>query len=324
MDYVRYPEGYKPVLEGDYQGQHISEFGAKETRVTNDEWYQVVSKLGADRYILLKIDKNTHVVSIVRKGKTAKMAAGDDVSLSNQAVPVLNDNTNYDIGEVMRQGVFVLLKMADNPSVQYDRTARYDSPKRKFSGENQPAVGMSWYAAWAWCLLKTEQDGEGKFAYKLFTDLQYEWMVSDGGKRDLEKTYPTPNRKLYAHSFPWDWGKQCAVGLLHGGESATVDAKDPRNFARLVKEVADRESATVDVKDPRNAAGPFGVRTCGDAHTWTDYNPKEKNENYGLRGGAWSSVEEDGRAAFRHFAGPHCRGSEIGFSPVVVRYKEIK
>lgn len=62
---LQYPAGYNPVPAGDYKNQHIDEFGAKKTRVTNKEWGEVVSKLGSDRFILLKQDEGTGDVTIV-------------------------------------------------------------------------------------------------------------------------------------------------------------------------------------------------------------------------------------------------------------------
>ena len=279
------PAGFNPVqagpfVAGAYNGQKVEAFNMKATPVTNAEYGALATSLGQDRFVLLKHDFQNGETTFVRNGATAEAAAAEVVFTPD-------DEINFDQGDVMIMGSMILVKMVDNPSVKYDKQ------KRIFSGADQPAVGVTYFHAKAWCLLKSLENG-GEYKYDLPTDLQYEYVASDRGT----KIYGT------------------ATGTL---------SKDGRKLAHI-DERNGENGTTVSVNDPRYVQYlPFGIQTIGNVYRWIKFNSAFKQSNnffwgpYGLRGGAWDDIPDRGRAAFRLNLHPDSRDYSVGFSPVVVR-----
>ena len=168
------PAGFNPVQAGQFVAgahneQKVEAFNMKATPVTNDEYKELVTSLGQDRFVLLKHDFQNGETTFVRNGATAEAAAAEVVFTPD-------DEINFDQGDVMIMGSMILVKMVDNPS------AKYDEQKRIFSGTDQPAVGVTYFHAKAWCLLKSRENG-GKYKYDLPTDFQYEYVASDRGTK---------------------------------------------------------------------------------------------------------------------------------------------
>lgn len=65
---------------------------------------------------------------------------------------------------------------------------------RKFNKDDQPVVGVSWYAARAYCLWLTMLAGNG-IEYRLPTEKEWEWAA--GGRRDK------PDEILKVRTYPW-------------------------------------------------------------------------------------------------------------------------
>ncbi|KUL20440.1 SUMF1/EgtB/PvdO family nonheme iron enzyme [Chlorobium limicola] len=67
---------------------------------------------------------------------------------------------------------------------------------RKFGGDEQPVVGITWYAARAYCLWLSLLEGE-ESRYRLPTEIEWEWAA--GGRRDgtiaKVRDYPWPEEK---------------------------------------------------------------------------------------------------------------------------------
>lgn len=65
---------------------------------------------------------------------------------------------------------------------------------RKYDGEDQPVVGVTWYAARAYCLWLSLLEGE-KVGYRLPNEQEWEWAA--GGQRDK------PDSVLKVRDYPW-------------------------------------------------------------------------------------------------------------------------
>ena len=267
------PAGFNPVpagafVAGNHEGERVGDFGMKATPVTNAEYGALAKSLGRGRFVLLEHDFQKGKTNIVRRGATAEAAADG---------PVFSpDGINFDQGNVMIMGSMILVKMVDNPS------AKYDEQGRVFSGADQPVVGITYFHAMAWCLLKSLEDG-GRYKYNLPTDLQYEYVASDLGTKE----YGTETGNLSK-----DGKKLVHIDERNGGKGTTVSVNDPR-YTQIL---------------------PFGIQTTGNVYRWTKFNPEFRKSDdflwgpYGLRGGSWLNAPGVGRAAFRY-----------DFSPVVVR-----
>jgi formylglycine-generating enzyme required for sulfatase activity len=271
------PAGFNAITAGIFQGNRIAEFGFKATPVTNQEFGEV----GQDRFILLDHDWNTGETTLKKSEKSAEEVVGGPAFVSG--------GIHFDQGTILVLGSMIVLKMVENPSAQFDEK------KRIFSGANQPAVGISYFHAKAWCLLKTLESG-GEFVYDLPTDAQYKYVASERGTKE----YGTETGTLYKGKR-----KLAHIGEYNNEKGTTVAVDDPRYEQDL----------------------PFGVQTTGNVWRWIKFNPEFKRPKdyflgppYGLRGGSWLNVEGDGRAAVRsHYGRPDVCLSGVGFSPVVVR-----
>lgn len=84
---------------------------------------------------------------------------------------------------------------------------------RRFNGDNQPVVGVTWYAARAYCEWLTENAEDG-FIFRLPTEQEWEWAAG-GGRRK----YPWGNEEPDDTRANYDEkvGKTTAVGCYPGG-----------------------------------------------------------------------------------------------------------
>jgi len=276
------PVGYSPIPGGTFTPHGagaqvtVAPFGMARTPVTNAQYGALSQSLGEDRFVLLEHDFESGATSLVRRSATAEAPASDPAYTPEWHA--------FDKGDALIFGSQILLKMVDNPSAQFDEAIRL------FSGSTHPALGLSYFHAKAWCLLKSLEDG-GAYHYDLPTDVQYEYVASNRGTQE----YGTETGTLHA-----DGRKLAHIDEYNYGEGTTVTVDDPRYEQRL----------------------PLDVQTTGNVWRWIQMNPAFKQDgdfSYGLRGGAFNFGPDYGRAAFRnHGARPSDRGRYVGFSPVVV------
>ncbi|HEX5037941.1 MAG TPA: hypothetical protein VFX30_12350 [bacterium] len=156
------PAGYSLIPAGLSKGVEIASFGFKQTPVTNQEY----GDMGRNQFVLLDHNWATGETRLKRRGQDIEEVVGGPTFVT--------ENFNFDKGDILTLGSIILLKMAEDPSPPPNEYGRI------FSGANKPAVGVTYFHAKTWCLLKTLENG-GEFVYDLPTEAQYlhQFVVSD-------------------------------------------------------------------------------------------------------------------------------------------------
>ncbi|NMW19693.1 MAG: SUMF1/EgtB/PvdO family nonheme iron enzyme [Chlorobiaceae bacterium] len=163
---------------------------------------------------------------------------------------------------------------------------------RKFDGEDQPVVRVTWYAARAYCLWLSllENKDEKPKIYRLPTEVEWEWAA--GGRQG------TIGKKV--RQYPWADEK---------GEPTSKLLNYDNNVG-----------ATTPVGSYPDGATPEGLYDmAGNVWEWTDswWNEKTRS-NRVLRGGSWGNFAVDCRSAFRGNFTPDIRDGSFGFRLVFV------
>ena len=172
--------------------------------------------------------------------------------------------------------------------------SRYEDEKR-FNQDDQPVVGVSWFAARAYCFwlccLHAEEEGSKleieKIAniYRLPTELEWEWAAAgreaDGSLRQ----------------YPW--------------------AKEKGEPSDKLANYDEKVGATTPVGRYPEGATPEGLMDmAGNVWEWTE-NYYDKDENYpALRGGSWDDSTGDLRCSVRLSNYPDLRYGNFGFRVV--------
>ncbi len=169
--------------------------------------------------------------------------------------------------------------------------SEYDE-ERKFDGEDQPVVGVTWYAARAYCLWLSllENKDEKINSYRLPTEIEWEWAA--GGRQG------TIGKKV--RQYPWadEKGKPTSKLL---------------NYDNNV-------GATTPVGSYPDGATPEGLYDmAGNVWEWSDswYDEKTRSSRV-IRGGSWDGGSGDCRSAYRFNSLPGYRFNSIGFRLVFV------
>ena len=176
--------------------------------------------------------------------------------------------------------------MGGNPDGWADKLrSDYDTEKR-LDGEDQPVVGVSWFAARAYCLWLSlleaaHADLETKELanlYRLPDEREWEWAAS-GGKRKYPWGNTGPNDKLA--NYDVNVGATTPVGRYPEG------------------------------------ATPEGLMDmAGNVWEWMENWYDKKKHARSLRGGSWSSTEYDLRCSVRDWSDPDGRYGGVGFRVV--------
>ena len=153
---------------------------------------------------------------------------------------------------------------------------------RKFGGDDQPVVSITWYAAKAYCLWLSLLEGGKDGLYRLPTE--QEWEFAAAGKEGRE--YPWPKEK----------GEQPSAQLA--------------NYSEHV-------GATTPVGNYPDGATPEGLYDmAGNVWEWMDNKYKENTSARALRGGSWVNVPDYLRCSARDVVGPALTNYGIGFRVV--------
>ena len=159
---------------------------------------------------------------------------------------------------------------------------------RKFGGDDQPVVGVSWYAAQAYALWLSQLKGKPD-SYRLPNEVEWEWAA--GGRRD--------DAVQEVRKYPWPDDK---------GEPTPKLA----NFGMNV-------GATTPVGSYPEGATPEGLYDmAGNVWEWTDSWYDKPSSDRVLRGGGWGGDAGGCRSAYRDYDTPGYRSSLVGFRLVFV------
>ncbi|MCK6622982.1 MAG: SUMF1/EgtB/PvdO family nonheme iron enzyme [Calditrichaceae bacterium] len=179
--------------------------------------------------------------------------------------------------------------LGKNPKEWADKLrSRFDDDKR-FNGEDQPVVGVTWFAATAYCIWLTNLQlaignsqlaiANSQFLYRLPTEQEWEWAAG-GGKREYPwgNEQPDERRANYGQKV----GQTTAVGAYPAG------------------------------------ATPEGLMDmAGNVWEWCENLYSEDSRARALRGGSWSSHVVYLRCVARNDDRPVGLWSIVGFRVVL-------
>ena len=175
--------------------------------------------------------------------------------------------------------------LGEEPEISKQFRSKFDYDRR-FKEDDQPVVGVSWYAARTYCLWLSlvASNGNKTNLYRLPTEWEWEYAAVGKGKR----TYPWLEEK----------GEPSSKLLNYNGNVGT----------------------TTPVGSYPEGVTPEGLYDmAGNVWEWTDswWNEKDGSHRV-IRGGSWVNFAENCRSAYRYFITPGGRRSDIGFRPVFV------
>jgi formylglycine-generating enzyme required for sulfatase activity len=160
--------------------------------------------------------------------------------------------------------------------------SRYDDDKQ-LNGEEQPVVGITWYASRSYCLWLSlmESNGQRTDLYRLPTEPEWEWAAAGKERREYPwgNTEPTPKLANY-----------------NGNEGATTP-----------------------VGSYPEGATPEGLYDmAGNVWEWQEnrYGHKDYPDARALRGGSWNDNAENLRCSSRNYFLPVSRNLNFGFRVV--------
>ena len=159
--------------------------------------------------------------------------------------------------------------------------SRYDDD-RKYNKDDQPIVGVSWYAARAYCLWLSMLSGE---EYRLPTEQEWEWAA--GGRRE------EPGKVLKVKEYPWG------------------DTPDPTpKYANY----ADNEGMTTPIgRYPYNGTPEGLYDMAGNVWEWIEDWFDVDSSSKALRGGSWDAIRSNLRCSARGFISPVLSYNSVGF-----------
>lgn len=163
--------------------------------------------------------------------------------------------------------------------------SKFDA-ERKFDGVDQPVIGVTWYAARAYCLWLSILEGEVN-RYRLPTEVEWEWAA--GGKQG------TIGQKVRVYPWPDTKGKPTSMLANH----------------------AQNIGATTPVGSYPEGATPEGLfDMAGNVYEWMENRYHDGKQRYALRGGGWDISTDNLRCSCRNFNYPYQQENNYGFRVV--------
>jgi len=152
---------------------------------------------------------------------------------------------------------------------------------RKYDGEDQPVVGVTWYAAMAYCLWLSLLEGD-KTRYRLPNEMEWEWAA--GGKQG------TTGQKV--RPYPW---------LEEKGEPNATLANYNKNIG-----------TTTPVGNYPEGATPEGLYDmAGNVWEWMENEHEKYPSSRACRGGSWYA--DALRCSSRSYGDPWVDVNDVGF-----------
>ncbi len=173
--------------------------------------------------------------------------------------------------------------------------SKYDDDRR-FKEDNQPVVGVNWYAARTYCLWLSLMESNGQEAnhYRLPREQEWEYAAAGKEKRD----YPWPDDKGTANSkllnYNGNVGATTPVGSYPEGATPEGLYDMAGNVWEWCSDWYGADGTFIDPLGPES--GSYRV----------------------LRGGSWSTAAEYCRSAYRFSHHPVNRYGNVGFRLVFV------
>ncbi|WP_287223258.1 SUMF1/EgtB/PvdO family nonheme iron enzyme [Prosthecochloris sp.] len=171
-------------------------------------------------------------------------------------------------------------------------TPDYDD-NRKFNKDDQPVVGVSWYAARAYCFWLSMLDPEG-WPYMLPTEQQWEWAA--GGKRPLQGQEQANDCPQKVRKYPW--GDEPEPTVKH--------ANYDENEGQTTPVGSYPDGATLD--------GLYDM--AGNVWEWMENWADDDKDVVALRGGSWDFNADYLLCSARDLDDPQNRNDVIGFRVV--------
>ncbi len=173
---------------------------------------------------------------------------------------------------------------------QHDLAAFFRSSyddNRKFGGEDQPVIGVSWYAAQAYCLwLSLSLSEDDTAMYRLPSEVEREWAA--GGRQGING--------VKVRDYPWS-------------DKSVEPTTTLANYGMNV-------GHTTPVNRYPDGATPEGLYDmAGNVWEWCS---DLDGFNRILRGGCWSYKLENCRSDYSNFNTPEYRNVDVGFRVVFV------
>ncbi len=229
-------------------GSYIYSVTEKEERVED---------LYVAKYLVTNRLYRLFIASLQQEGSSAKTLSAELKTIAK------NSSWGEEFGNFLKEG-------KNNLATLF--RSRYDE-ERKFGGEDQPVVGITWYAAQAYCLWLSLFETD-KPPYRLPTEIEWEWAA--GGKRG------TTAEKV--RNYPWSDEK--------GKPGSTL-----ANFNQTI-------GATTPVGNYPDGATPEGLYDmAGNAWEWMDSKYAKDTSARALRGGSWYGNPDYLRCAARYSGG---------------------
>jgi formylglycine-generating enzyme required for sulfatase activity len=170
-----------------------------------------------------------------------------------------------------------------------DKLKSYYDDDRKFNGDDQPVVGVSWFAARAYCFWLSAFAPAPATVYRLPQEIEWEWAAA--GDRQ--------NEKGDLREYPWPKEK---------GEPNDKLANYGRNVG-----------ATTPVGRYSEGATPEGLLdVAGNVWEWQENWSSESEKYRALRGGSWVNPSGILRCAARYDDGPQS-GINISFRVILAQ-----
>lgn len=187
-------------------------------------------------------------------------------------------------GDKLVKGLSKYLSKEPNLAKLFRST--YDDD-RKFNKDDQPVVGVSWFAARAYCLWLTMLAGNG-IEYRLPTEKEWEWAA--GGKRD------EPDEVLKVRKYPW-------------GDTPAPSSK--------LANYGNNEGSTTPVGRYPDGATLEGLYDmAGNVWEWMENWYDDDEDVKSLRGGSWLNPPEFLACSARFSGDPGGRVNFVGFRVV--------